>query len=574
MKRIYTLLVSMLIGGVAMAQTAAVTFQVDMSNTTVSPNGVHVAGDWQVAAGYSSNWDATSAVMTDVNSDGIYTLTVNLPAGEYQFKYINGSSWEDQFPLAAQLGGGNSNRYFAVGQYQIDNGMTLPAVTFNGAAPAGKVALKVSVDLQNLAAPDTVHGVHVAGDLTDPTWTPGFMRCSKVTGSVYAATLIVDADSTYQYKFINGDDWVYPNESVSGSCAVSGGNRTVTLGSDNMVIPTVCWNSCGPCTQPVSVTFQVDMSQQTVASTGLFVNGNFEVAAGGSADYTPDSLFLMTDPNSDNIYTLTVTLPPGTYSYKFYNGDWENVPSGCQDNNNNRGFTTAQDTVLPVVCYAQCGACVPNPDPEPITFVLNLSDTSNFPTDSVYVEGTFTTPNWQAGALLMTDVNGDGVYSVTDTVSGPAEVDYRFLIGNPAVAGSFTEENANFQASGCGVPNGIGAYNRLYMRDGTGAVLDTVCWNSCSQCGVSSGLKEVSFTGYVNIYPNPSSGNVSMTVQNPNGYQLSYSLYNITGKQVRAAVPINNTEVTIERGHLTPGIYFIGIQAKDHQQAMYKLILR
>ena len=50
MRKIYLLALSALFGVSAMAQVS-VTFQVDMNGETVSPNGVHVAGDWQSEAG-------------------------------------------------------------------------------------------------------------------------------------------------------------------------------------------------------------------------------------------------------------------------------------------------------------------------------------------------------------------------------------------------------------------------------------------------------------------------------------------------------------------------------------------
>ena len=47
--------------------------------------------------------------------DGIYSLTVDIPAGQYEYKFINDNNWgsgEEAIPLISQKGGGNSNRVF------------------------------------------------------------------------------------------------------------------------------------------------------------------------------------------------------------------------------------------------------------------------------------------------------------------------------------------------------------------------------------------------------------------------------------------------------------------------------
>jgi hypothetical protein len=49
----------------ALAQEVPLTFQVDMNNEEVSENGIHVAGTFQVAAGYPSNWDPGTIELND-----------------------------------------------------------------------------------------------------------------------------------------------------------------------------------------------------------------------------------------------------------------------------------------------------------------------------------------------------------------------------------------------------------------------------------------------------------------------------------------------------------------------------
>ncbi|WP_207429854.1 alpha-amylase family glycosyl hydrolase [Sabulibacter ruber] len=98
-----------------MAQQVQLTFRVDMSQQTVSPNGVHVAGNFQALAGQGTDWNPASTLLTDPDRDGIYEVQLTLPTGGlFQYKFINGNSWAgaELVPEACGLndGGGNINR--------------------------------------------------------------------------------------------------------------------------------------------------------------------------------------------------------------------------------------------------------------------------------------------------------------------------------------------------------------------------------------------------------------------------------------------------------------------------------
>jgi hypothetical protein len=64
-----------------------VTFRVNMSDQSVSPNGVHIAGSFQ-------GWDPGAAdwAMSPVGNN-IYELVKEVPFGTYEFKFINGNAW-------------------------------------------------------------------------------------------------------------------------------------------------------------------------------------------------------------------------------------------------------------------------------------------------------------------------------------------------------------------------------------------------------------------------------------------------------------------------------------------------
>jgi Bacterial lectin/Glycogen recognition site of AMP-activated protein kinase len=99
-----------------------VTFKVDMSQQNVSPNGIHLAGNFQ-------GWNPSATLMTPIGG-GVYCVVLDLPAGNYQFKFINGNAWgmDETVPNSCGVddGMGIFNREIIVGSSDI----ILPAVCF------------------------------------------------------------------------------------------------------------------------------------------------------------------------------------------------------------------------------------------------------------------------------------------------------------------------------------------------------------------------------------------------------------------------------------------------------------
>jgi len=86
MKYLYFFL-SMLCGTMAMAQTYNVTFQVDM-NTQTGFTTPEVNGSF-------NNWCGSCAPMSDPDGDGVWTLTIPLTAGSYEYKF-SADNWGTQ----------------------------------------------------------------------------------------------------------------------------------------------------------------------------------------------------------------------------------------------------------------------------------------------------------------------------------------------------------------------------------------------------------------------------------------------------------------------------------------------
>ena len=105
--------------------------------------------------------------------------------------------------------------------------------------------------------------------------------------------------------------------------------------------------------------------------------------------------------------------------------------------------------------------------------VLQL-DMGDLPVDpaGVHVAGSF--QSWQAGDTPM-ELGADSIYRTTVVAQVGTEIQYKFLNGN--VWG--TDEGVPGE---CGVPNGLGGFNRAFVVAAGGATLDVHCYASCTTC--------------------------------------------------------------------------------------------
>lgn len=531
MKNFYAFTVCLLVAVAGMAQVP-VTFQVDMNDETVSADGVHIAGGFQ-------GWDPAATMMSDDDMDGVYEVTVDLPADStYEFKFINGMSWdfvEDVPPTCQVEVAGNDNRFLTIGD---DATEAFYHVCYGSCAACGMTTVRMRVDM-SVESAVSPNGVHVAGNFQG--WDPAGTPMSDANGdgvwetwaSFYPDSL---EDGMLVFKYINGNSWSNPNEALAGEdCADDFGNRVLELTSENMVmvgdsstLAAPCFNACGTCVSPTQVTFRVDMTtQETVSVNGVHIAGSFQ-------GWTP-SANPLSDDDGDGIWEATIGIAPGDIQFKFINGnDWSGNGDGNVDNelivgdcaaegSDNRALNVGSESIVYEVCYNSCEAgCVENPDPADVTFRVEMTEEEVSAT-GVWVIGNFTNPNWQAGGLQMTDDDMDGVYEVTVNISGSATILYKFTNGDPTTGDNgvdFVEESgilldeegnelANFEADGCGLPNGFGAYNRIHERSGEPEILDAVCFNKCSTCVVS--VDEIAAAQF-NAYPNPFNATLTLEI--------------------------------------------------------------
>lgn len=561
----------------AMAQTA-VTFNVNMLPVGMS-DSLHVVGNFAdpnydnvIDNADYQNWtpNAASGLMTDDDMDFVYTTTLMLQPGRYEFKFVNGNDWpySENVPSTCTVEvNGNSNRQMMVGTEA-----TSYSVCYGECADCGQNAIRMRVDMSTVdldadgifAEPGediSPLGVHVNGSFVN--WTT-FVPLQDWDGNnIWETTIATATADPIQYKFINGNDWNTPEliENVGAPCG-DGQNRLLSITDVNTVLPVFCWNSCDACTQPVAITFSVDMNASCLdTSPGVNLMGTATDWSNGSP---------MSDDDGDGIWTITLNLSAGAYEYKFRvgAGGWEGI--------GNRQLTVVADTpeVLPSVCYNSAEPCGAVVAPGDVTFEVRPGALQLAAGQVMWVMGDFTQPNWQDGALQMTDTDGDGTWSVTVPQVCISSLFYKFRAGTPGGA-DFTEETADFtEIGGCGVNNGTFTDNRQLVRADGNPV--TVCWtfDTCEACAPVS-VNESAAAANVRVFPVPADDQLNVQFEATVAQRMNVRMVNSLGQVVveeNLGVVFGQKTVTMNTAALASGIYALTINSGAQTQVFNVMV--
>lgn len=203
-------------------------------------------------------------------------------------------------------------------------------------------------------------GVFVNGTFNG--WCGNCNPMTDMGNGMWAVTLPLDPGVAIEYKFTAGTTWETLTSGDPCTITIVAGqdtyiNRADTITGD-VILPNVCWESCGICTN--DVTFNVDMNDYVngggSTAAGVFLNGTFN---GWCGNCTP-----MTDSNGDNVWEVTAAVPAGAIEYKFTAGtSWETLTSGdpCTitvGQFTNRAYTVTGAANIGVVCWESCSACL------------------------------------------------------------------------------------------------------------------------------------------------------------------------------------------------------------------------
>ena len=404
-----------------------ITFHLNMANETVDTGGVYIAGG--AAFGNPGDFE-----LTDPDGDDVYSITVRRPKGfASHYIFTNGScvNFSCKESLIGQPCADPNNfndRYLPAVQTDtvLSTCFGVCSSTTNCVLPTVDVTFQVDMSLEQVAPTGVFMGANWDG------WTGGLQMTDPDGDGVYTYTAAL-TPGQYLFKYINGSNWSGPEpiDSTSGSCTVTGGgntNRRIVVGGSNMTVPLTCFGSCSECPPQYDVTFNVDMSQQTVAPTGVFIGAGFESWEGKVQ---------MTDPDGDDIYSATVPLLSGNYQFKFINGaNWaqqENLNPAdvaCTvtfgTNTNRIVVVDTSDIVLPEFCWEKCTECINvGPDSVAVSFNVNMNNETVDPSGVYIAGGSFGVP----GDHELTDLDGDGIYSISLIRHKDSASNYVFLNG-------------------------------------------------------------------------------------------------------------------------------------------------
>ncbi len=386
MRRFYIFLIGLLTSSIVMAQVQ-VTLQVDMSLETPAPDTVSVAGSFQVAAGFPSDWTPGATLLTD-QGNGVWSVDVTLPANtSYEYKFLAGTAWgtDEGVPGACAVNGNRGLNVPASGPY------VEPLVCFGQCGPCPTqvdtvdVTLRVSMKrvgiLVGISDTVSVAGNFQAAAGFPNDWTPGSTIMTDANNdSIYEVTVRLP-EGTYAYKFINGTAWGF-DETVPAACNVGGNRELVVVGDGdlNTITDTIlnvvcfgrCTETCPPVLPPISVTFKVDVTELinngTLNSSGIYVGGSFENPA-----WTKTALAMS---QNGAIFEITVdSIDPDEYQFKFWNTDdgddtkaeqSDFIALGCGISSGVGGSNrlldligVTVDTILPTFYFDSCSFSAP-----------------------------------------------------------------------------------------------------------------------------------------------------------------------------------------------------------------------
>ena len=243
--------------------TKNVTFNVDMNQVTQSFTTPEVNGLW-------NNWCGNCNPLTDANGDGIWTTTLPLPVGTTQEYKFSADAWtiQEQNNPAAPCTNGNAtytNRVLVIPATDT----VLSVVCWSQCTACDvDVTLKVNMAWEKANNAISADGIHVAGDFQG--WNPGATEMLDADNDgIYQVTVSLPANSSIQYKFINGNAWG-SDESVPSACVVpTTMNRGATFAYGDSTLNPVCFGKCTDCAASLGESLQ-NVSLFPNPTRGLF----------------------------------------------------------------------------------------------------------------------------------------------------------------------------------------------------------------------------------------------------------------------------------------------------------------
>jgi len=229
----------MLSGLLAISQSVNITFNVNMNGVTVDPGGVFIAG----GSGFGFPGDNP---MTDLDGDGIYTITISKAenfSSHYIFLNGNCGDWSCKEDIAGQACSDPANfndRFIGVGTNDTVVSTCFGLCTEGTDCSGVKfVDITVNLDMSGIAVDST--GVYVAGG--GSFGIPGDYELTDPDGdSIYSGTFSKPENFASFYTFANGacGDFSCKEDIAGQSCADPNNfnDRYISVGTSDTAICT------------------------------------------------------------------------------------------------------------------------------------------------------------------------------------------------------------------------------------------------------------------------------------------------------------------------------------------------
>ncbi len=590
-----------------------VTFQVDMGIQIANGNFVPNT-DTLLIPGAFNDWlnsgTVASKMLTDANGDSVYTITLAIAAGSYEYKYNIGTGWNGKDESSG-------NRTVIVGS----NDTTIAKVYFNNVdGSASKVTFTVDMKLpskQGGFVPGT-DTVLVAGSFNG--WSTSATELSGPgTDSTYTVTVdSIPSGSKLFFKFI------YRNGSVTWE---NDPNREYVVPQDSGSFSDF-WNKQNPNAnlQDGNIQFTVDMS--VMSTIGIFdnVKDSAQVRAGfnGWSDSDPSKSVLNQNPLNPNQWFLNVPFVQEQVGnkeyYKFFvkiadtssiwTDGWER-PLSSGGGNRSIPFLGVSNQVDSVHYYDDVKPdwIIPTGTQVSVIFKVDMKPAMDANLQAIPFDATQDTLYWigeepafvrsqgwtdtdEMRVLILTDPDGDKIYTGTLNVSAPSfnsfEYRYGFVRGADA---SWVFEPVGF---------GDFAYRVRYVGQDVASSFPVLPWpmpqdtwtNSEDKSNqqevdpyaslIATSVEDLNTIPLVyNLsqnYPNPFNPTTTIRFSIPKQGLVTLKVYSILGQEVTTLVnsemSVGTYEIKFDAAKLSSGIYFYRIQVGSFVQSKKMILLK
>ena len=470
------------------AADPVVTLNVNMSNETVSAEGVYVAGSF-------NGWDATATQMSDDDGDGVYSVSVTVPLGsDIQYKFLNGPSYDFEENVLAACGIDNGQGGFNRLLTGINLNVDVTAVCFSacqGCFPAAPEVAPCDANAGTLIC-DNFDG-YTLGSVSDQAdwWTPwpggGSAEVSDAFAQSGANSMVIAGGGTTDQILL------FPSNATEGTYYVSwsyyvptGGAAYFNLQGDRDDIGGIFKMECnmtGEGAGTVTVA-GVATAFSYPEDTWFNVNMVIDLDAAEATIYVAGSGVSTWDFTNDAAAAGGVSQVGGVNFFPI-----------------DAGYTAYVDNVSVV---------------GPTTELALTVGTSSIDVDAagMFLAGDFN--GWSNGEMSN---NGNDTWSATVTVTANQTHEYKFKNGDSGWEDGIVGD--------CVLDNG----NRFVEVGGGATEVDEVCFLSCTAICLSN-TQDVAFDAGITVTPNPTSGVFSVNYELDAASDLEIRIMNVLGQTV------------------------------------------